>query len=118
MDYKYYTSANNLKLDIQQGNIDVAFRSLAATDIEDLEKDDKVQVLKGPGGELRYAVFNFNSMPFGAKTSDADPDKALAVRQAMADSVDRQAIATQVYKDTTPPCIPSSPPACPARSIP
>ena len=29
-------------------------------------------------------------MPFGAKTADADPAKALAVRQAIADLVDRQ----------------------------
>jgi peptide/nickel transport system substrate-binding protein len=39
-------------------------------------------------------------MPFGAKTADADAKKALAVRQAMADVVDREAIATQVYKGT------------------
>ncbi|WP_372698902.1 ABC transporter substrate-binding protein [Arthrobacter sp. JSM 101049] len=103
VNYKYYTSANNLKLDVQQGNIDVAFRSLSATDIADLEKDDNVKVLKGPGGELRYIVFNFNTMPYGAKTSKDDADKALAVRQAMADSLDRQAIATQVYKDTYTP---------------
>ena len=42
-------------------------------------------------------------MPFGAKTSDADPKKALAVRQAMADLVDRKAIADQVYKGTYTP---------------
>ena len=39
-------------------------------------------------------------MPFGAKTAEADPAKALAVRQAMADLVDREAIAKQVYKGT------------------
>ncbi|MET1065739.1 MAG: ABC transporter substrate-binding protein, partial [Arthrobacter sp.] len=55
---------------------------------------------KGPGGELRYIVFNFDTMPFGAKAPDADPAKALAVRQAMAHVVDRSAIASQVYKDT------------------
>ena len=55
---------------------------------------------KGPGGELRYIVFNFDTMPFGAKAADADPAKALAVRQAMAHVVDRGAIASQVYKDT------------------
>ena len=42
-------------------------------------------------------------MPYGAKTSDADPKKALAVRQAMADLVDRQAISDQVYKGTYKP---------------
>ncbi|MGO4190865.1 ABC transporter substrate-binding protein [Arthrobacter sp. YAF17] len=97
---KYYADPNNLKLDVQQGNIDVAGRSLTATDVADLEKDAKVKVHKGPGGELRYIVFNFDTMPFGAKTADADPAKALAVRQAMADVVDRDAIASQVYKGT------------------
>jgi peptide/nickel transport system substrate-binding protein len=97
---KYYADSNNLKLDVQQGNIDVAGRSLTATDAADLEKDSKVKVHKGPGGELRYIVFNFDTMPFGAKTSNADPQKALAVRQAMAHIVDRDAIATQVYKGT------------------
>jgi peptide/nickel transport system substrate-binding protein len=97
---KYYADSNNLKLDVQQGNIDVAGRSLTATDAADLEKDSKVKVHKGPGGELRYIVFNFDTMPFGAKSADADPKKALAVRQAMADIVDRDAIATQVYKGT------------------
>ena len=42
-------------------------------------------------------------MPFGAKTAEADPAKALAVRQAIADLVDRQAIADQVYKGTYTP---------------
>jgi peptide/nickel transport system substrate-binding protein len=97
---KYYADSNNLKLDVQQGNIDVAGRSLTATDAADLEKDSKVKVHKGPGGELRYIVFNFDTMPFGAKAPDADPAKALAVRQAMADVVDRDAIASQVYKGT------------------
>ena len=97
---KYYADSNNLKLDVQEGNIDVAGRSLTATDAADLEKDSKVKVHKGPGGELRYIVFNFDTMPFGAKTGNADPKKALAVRQAMAHIVDRDAIATQVYKGT------------------
>ncbi|HWU48157.1 MAG TPA: ABC transporter substrate-binding protein [Humibacter sp.] len=103
VNVKYYSDASNLKLDIQQGNIDVAFRSLAATDIASLRKDKKVKVVDGPGGELRYIVFNFNTMPYGAKTSDANAKKALAVRQAAADLVDRAAIAKQVYKDTYTP---------------
>lgn len=103
VNIKYYADSNNLKLDVQKGNIDVASRSLTATDVEDLSKDSSVKVHKGPGGELRYIVFNFDTMPFGAKTADASPAKALAVRQAMADLVDRDAIATQVYKGTYTP---------------
>ncbi len=103
VDVKYYADASNLKLEIQQGNIDVAFRSLSATDIADLRTDSNVKVIDGPGGEIRYIVFNFDTMPYGATTADADATKALAVRQALADLVDRQEIATQVYKDTYTP---------------
>jgi peptide/nickel transport system substrate-binding protein len=100
---KYYADSSNLKLDVQEGNIDVAYRSLSATDIADLRKQDSVKIVDGPGGELRYIVFNFDTMPYGAKTGEADPAKALAVRQAIADVVDRAEIATQVYKDTYTP---------------
>jgi peptide/nickel transport system substrate-binding protein len=97
---KYYTDASNLKLDVQEGNIDVAHRSLSATDVADLEKNDKVKVEIGPGGEIRYIVFNFNTQPFGASTPEADPAKSLAVRSAVADLIDREEISEQVYKGT------------------
>src|SRR3954454_8931861 len=103
VNVKYYSDASNLKLDVQQGNIDVAFRSLSATDIADLQKDDKVKVVTGPGGEIRYITFNFDTMPYGAKTAEADPAKALAVRQAVADLIDRKEISDQVYKGTYTP---------------
>lgn len=100
---KYYADASNLKLAIGNGDIDVAFRSLSATDVADLANNDNVQVVKGPGGEIRYIVFNFDTMPYGAKTDDADPAKALAIRQAMADLIDRDKLASDVYKDTFTP---------------
>jgi len=103
INVKYYADSSNLKLEVQQGNIDVAYRSLAATDIEDLRGDDKVKVVDGPGGEIRYIVFNFDTQPYGAKTSEADPAKALAVRQAVADLIDRQELSDQVYKGTYTP---------------
>ena len=103
VNVKYYTDASNLKLDVQEGNIDVANRTLSATDIEDLRGNDNVKVVDGPGGEIRYLVFNFNTMPFGATTAEADPAKALAVRQAVADLIDREAISEDVYKGTFTP---------------
>jgi peptide/nickel transport system substrate-binding protein len=103
VNVKYYTDPSNMKLDIQKGDIDVAYRSLSATDIASLRTDKNVKVVDGPGGEIRYIVFNFNTMPYGATTPQADPKKALAIRQAAADLVDRSAIAKQVYKDTYTP---------------
>ncbi|WP_426322754.1 ABC transporter substrate-binding protein [Microbacterium sp. E-13] len=100
---KYYADPSNLKLDIGNGDIDVAYRSLSATDIEDLSKNDKVKVVDGPGGETRYIVFNFNTMPYGATTGEADPAKALAVRQAAASLIDRDELSNDVYKGTYSP---------------
>ncbi len=100
IDLKYYTDASNLKLDVQEGNIDVAHRSLSATDVADLQSNDNVNVIVGPGGEIRYIVFNFDTQPYGAATAEADSAKALAVRQAVADLIDRQEISDQVYKGT------------------
>jgi peptide/nickel transport system substrate-binding protein len=103
VNVRYYADSSNLKLDIEEGNIDVAFRSLSATDIDDLRGNGQVEVVDGPGGEIRYIVFNFNTQPFGATTPEADPAKAQAVRQAMAHLIDRQEIADQVYRGTYTP---------------
>ncbi len=103
VNVSYYTDASNLKLDVQEGNVDVAHRTLSATDIDDLRGNDNVKVVDGPGGEIRYLVFNFNTMPFGATTAEADPAKALAVRQAVAHLIDRDAISEDVYKGTFTP---------------
>ncbi|MFB8388369.1 ABC transporter substrate-binding protein [Microbacterium sp. NPDC055910] len=117
VNVKYYTDASNLKLDVQEGNIDVANRTLSATDIDDLRGNDNVKVVDGPGGEIRYLVFNFNTMPYGATTPEADPAKALAVRQAIADVIDREAIAEQVYKGTVEPLYSYLPEGVPGATV-
>ncbi|WP_298227719.1 ABC transporter substrate-binding protein [Gryllotalpicola sp.] len=100
---KYYKNSSNLKLDVESGNIDAAYRSLSAQDIADLKTaTDKVTVTTGPGGEIRYLVFNFKTQPFGTGTSTPDPAKALAVRQAVADVINRQALS-DLYKGTYTP---------------
>ena len=43
-----------------------------------------MKVMTGPGGEIRYIVFNFDTQPFGAKAEGANTAKALAVRRAVA----------------------------------
>ncbi|RWZ61118.1 peptide ABC transporter substrate-binding protein [Labedella populi] len=100
---QYFADSSNLKLAIQEGEIDVAHRSLSATDIADLEGNDDVSVETGPGGEIRYIVFNFDTQPFGAETPEADEAKALAVRQAVADLIDRDALSEDTYKGTYTP---------------
>ncbi|MEU7766404.1 ABC transporter substrate-binding protein [Nocardia sp. NPDC049190] len=91
---KYYATTDNMKLDLQNGSLDVGYRSFTPTDIQSLRNDNKVTVHEGPGGELRYIVFNLNTMPGGT------PEQKLAVRKAVASTVDRAALAGGVYKQT------------------
>lgn len=100
---KYFADSSNLKMAVQQGQVDVAYRSLTPTDIDDLSKDSKVKVVKGPGGEERFLVFNFNIQPYGTKSDEPNADKAKAVRQAVANLIDREELATKVYKGTYTP---------------
>lgn len=100
---KYFADASNLKMAVEQSQVDVAYRSLSPTDIEDLGKNDKVKVVKGPGGEVRMLAFNFKLQPYGESQKDADADKAKAVRQAVASLIDRDELSEKVYKGTYTP---------------
>ncbi|WP_019071711.1 ABC transporter substrate-binding protein [Streptomyces hokutonensis] len=106
---KYYTDASNLKLDVQQGTVDAVYRTLTTADLDDLAKKKDIKVHTGSGNGIRYIVFDFQTQPYGTKTKDADKAKALAVRQAVADSVDRAQLAQQVYKNSYQPLYSSVP---------
>ena len=100
---KYFSDASNLKMAIEQGQVDVAYRTLTPTDISDLKKNDKVKVITGPGGEERFITFNMKVMPYGESQPNADANKAKAVRQAVASLIDREDLANTVYKGTYTP---------------
>lgn len=103
VNVKYFANESNLSQAVETKAVDVAFRTLSATDVDKFRKTKGLNVVDGPGGEIRYIVFNFNTQPYGAKTPEADAAKAQAVRQASADLIDRDKIASQVYKDTYTP---------------
>jgi len=90
---KYYSEPSALKLAVENGEVDVAWRSLSAPDIADLEANDDVTVATGQGAEIRYWVWKVDG-PVGA-----DP----AVRQAAAQVFDRDAIAENAYDGTVDP---------------
>jgi peptide/nickel transport system substrate-binding protein len=90
---QYYDKSSALKLDLEQGNVDVGWRTFTPTDVAAMRNESSLQVLTGPGAEIRYLVFN-ESFPQG---------KELAVRKAVAMTVDRQAVVHNVYNDTVAP---------------
>src|SRR4051812_12498577 len=102
---QYFEQASALKLAIEQGDVDVAYRSLSPTDLEALkaESDKGVKVIDGAGTEIRYITFNVKKKPVDN----------VAVRKAIAQVIDREAIAKNVYKDTVKPLYSTVPAALP-----
>jgi peptide/nickel transport system substrate-binding protein len=116
VDLRFYASQDNLKLDLQQGNIDVASRTLSITDLDSLSKQSGLKVYTGAATGMQYLVFNLKTQPYGTAASGASPAKALAVREAVADLIDRNVISQQVYKGTRAPLYTFLPSAVPTGS--
>jgi len=94
---QYYKTSSDLALALKQGEVNIAYRSLSPTDINSLRGESGLQVVEGNGIEIRYIVFNEDLQP---GSNDA---QKLAVRQAVAYTIDRDAIASKVYEGTVQP---------------
>lgn len=91
-----YQQASALKQAVEEGEVMVAYRSLGVTDTADLLEngaDRAVEVVFGDGTEINYLVFETARPPFDD----------VAVRQAVAQIVDRDVIADSVYQGTVSP---------------
>jgi peptide/nickel transport system substrate-binding protein len=97
---KYYSDPTALALAAKSGEVDVAWRSLAPTDVAALKKNPDVTVATGKGSEIRYWVWKVDG-PVG---------KQLAIRQAAAQIIDRDAIAKDAYDGTVDPLYSIVPP--------
>jgi peptide/nickel transport system substrate-binding protein len=94
---QYYKTSSDLALALKNGEVNIAYRSLSPTDLNSLKNQSGIQIVSGNGIEIRYLVFNENLQP-GATAA-----QKLAIRQAVAYTVDRQAIASKVYDGTVEP---------------
>lgn len=83
----YFSKSSTMKLALQRGEIDMAFRDFTPTEYASLEKAKGIKVLQGPGVEIRYLVLSMKR----------PPTNNLAVRQALAYLMPRETIATRVY---------------------
>jgi peptide/nickel transport system substrate-binding protein len=73
--------------------VDVALH-LSASASETIGEDAPVRLLDGPSGAIQSLVFNFAAQPFGTASTEPNTAKALAVRQAAAALIDREALAS------------------------
>ncbi|WP_048151995.1 ABC transporter substrate-binding protein [Palaeococcus ferrophilus] len=90
---KFYRDASTMRLALQNGEIDIAWRTLKPTDIESLKNEGKFQVIEIPGAFIRYVCLN----------TQKDPTKEVKVRQALAAAIDRQDISNKVFRGTVDP---------------
>ncbi len=97
---QYFKDTTPLKEAISTKQIDVAWRTLSPTDLNDLDGKDGIKVIHGEGSEFRYWVFQL-----------ANPAvKDVAVRQAVAQLIDRDTIAKDAYDGTVTPSYSIVPP--------
>ncbi len=92
---RYYQDSATMVAALKDKQLDVAFRGLVPEDIVALQNDDDddLQLVEGAGTEINYLVFNPKDHWAGK----------VAVRKAIAQLIDRPAIAHKVYKDTVEP---------------
>jgi peptide/nickel transport system substrate-binding protein len=97
---QYFNSDTSLATAVGSGKVDVAWRTLSPTEQGTLAKNSKVTVFPGKGSEFRYWVFHTQN----------GPGKSPAVRQAVAQIMDRDAIAKRAYDGTVNPAYSIVPP--------
>ncbi|WP_134766044.1 ABC transporter substrate-binding protein [Nocardioides sp. 1609] len=97
----YFSDPAALRTAIASEQVDIAWRTLSPTDLNSLEEEGTVDVLRGEGSEFRYWVW---------QTGKGGPGKDVAVRQASAQLIDRQAIADNAYDGTVTPSLSIVPP--------
>ncbi|WP_225839074.1 ABC transporter substrate-binding protein [Streptomyces sp. NK08204] len=92
---RYFQDSASMVKALRAKEIDVTYRGLGADDIIALQRHGTtdLQLVDGVGTDISYLVFNPKD-PWAGR---------LAVRRAVAQLVDRGAIAHKVYKDTVDP---------------
>ena len=89
-------AGDDLARQLLDGSIDVITGRLGADSRRALADDDGVELARATSGQARMLAFDFAHMPFGTRTEAPDAGKALAVRVAISDIVDRAALAKAV----------------------
>ncbi len=97
---QYFSDPAPLKQAVSSGQVDIAWRTLSPTDLNSLKSSSTVNVLRGKGSEFRYWVWQMKTKV----------GKQLAIRQAVAQLFDRQAIAQKAYDGTVQPAYSIVPP--------
>ncbi|MCP4400450.1 MAG: peptide ABC transporter substrate-binding protein [bacterium] len=84
---RYFADATTMRLALEKGEIDIAFKSFNPSDIADLEKSENITTIKGQGPYIRYICM----------VNPEEPFKSKELRQAIAAAVNRPEIMKKVF---------------------
>jgi len=87
---RFYRDASALRLAVESGEIDIAWRALNPVDLDSLRKNTNLQVYEVPSSYIGFLVFNTKDPPFNDVT----------VRKALAAALDREEIKTKAFFNT------------------
>ena len=104
----YYSKSSTMKLALEKGEIDMAFRDFTPTELASLKTEKGIVVHSGNGVVIRYLVFNVARAPFNN----------IAIRQALAYLMPRQDIASRIYHNTVKPLYSMVPAGLPGATTP
>jgi peptide/nickel transport system substrate-binding protein len=84
---RYFTDATTMRLSLERGELDLAYKTLNPSDIHDLRKSKNIREWKAKAPVARFLCFLCDTPPFN--------DKIL--RQAIAAAIDRPPIVKKVF---------------------
>ena len=85
--FKFYGDSSALRLAVEAGDANVAFRHISPTDVLDLEQNPNVKVWWGAGAFIQYLCFQTKRPPFDDPT----------VRRAVTAALNRPAVCETVF---------------------
>ena len=90
---RYFADPTTLRLALEKGEVDIAYRTLGTPDILDLRQSDKYIQYESPSPLIHFLDLYCAAPPFDNKI----------VRQGVATAIDRKQIAKLVYQGTVVP---------------
>ena len=95
--YEFYSDSTALRLAIEGGDIDIAYRQLAADDITALQANPNLKVWQGTGAFIQYMIFQEAEIPGLTRLNDS------RLRRAIAAALNRTQLVKTVFIDQAQP---------------
>jgi peptide/nickel transport system substrate-binding protein len=92
---RYYGTSADLRQAVEDGDVDMAWRTLSTDDYQALALDPDIQASESDSGYIRYLAFN--------TITETPPFDNANIRSAIAAAVDREGIVHDVFTDSMSP---------------